>query len=271
VRHSHNNQTTKRKSICCDAPNLRQNQEQNLILEGFKNNKEWIYSDTNSVRSMNHLKLAFNDAAAYARRGSNSAILKRINYFFYHHLLQRGNVIVDLPGIDAPVEKDAQLTYNKIEDSETSAVICVLKIASEGEITTEETQLLEKIRKNPGIRDRVFFVFNRIDETWYKRELATRLSELMNSEFAEEENKKRVYKTSALLGFYGSQIKHTSKENRFGLDTILRKKHENSDSKEDIHQFVYDFNRYCTESDKLTTTEFEISISNRKPHVKTSA
>lgn len=237
-----------------------------LLLEGFKDNKQCIYPDINAVRSMKDLKLAFNDAAAYARRGSNSAVLKRINYFFNHHLLQRGNVIVDLPGIDAPVEKDAQLTYNKIEDSETSAVICVLKIASEGEITTEETQLLEKIRKNPGIRDRVFFVFNRIDETWYKRELATRLSELMNSEFAEEENRKRVYKTSALLGFYGSQIKHTSKEDRFGLNTILRKKHDNLDGKEDIHQFVYDFNRYCTESDKLTTTEFEISISNRNTH-----
>ncbi|NJM23720.1 MAG: dynamin-like GTPase family protein [Richelia sp. SM1_7_0] len=230
-----------------------------LLLEGFKDNKEWIYPDKNAVRSMNDLKLVFNEAATYARRGSNSAVLKRINYFFNHHLLQRGNVIVDLPGIDAPVEKDAQLTYNKIEDSETSAVICVLKIASEGEITTEETQLLEKIRKNPGIRDRVFFVFNRIDETWYKRELATRLSELMNSEFAEEENRKRVYKTSALLGFYGSQIKHTSKENRFGLDTILK----NNNDKPITHQFVYDFNSYCA-SDKLRNTEFEIVTNNRK-------
>jgi GTPase Era involved in 16S rRNA processing len=85
--------------------------------------------------------------------------------------LQDGNVLVDLPGIDAPVKKDADLTYRKIEDPDSSAVVCVLKAASAGEMTTEETELLEKMRSNLGIRDRVFYVFNRIDDTWYNTQL----------------------------------------------------------------------------------------------------
>jgi len=44
--------------------------------------------------------------------------------------------------------------------TDTSAVVCVLKPASAGDMT-KETELLEKMRSNPGIRDRVFYVFNR--------------------------------------------------------------------------------------------------------------
>ena len=72
-----------------------------------------------------------------------------------------------MPGIDAPVKKDAELTYSKIEHDDTSAVICVLKPAAAGEMTSEETELMEKMKSNLGIRDRVFYVFNRIDQTWY--------------------------------------------------------------------------------------------------------
>ncbi len=119
------------------------------------------------------------EAAGYARRGSNSAVLKRIEYYCHHPLLQDGNVLIDMPGIDAPVKQDAQLTYTKIENPETSAVVCVLKPALAGDMTTEETQLLETIRSNPGIRDRVFYIFNRIDETWYNSQLRQRLDELI--------------------------------------------------------------------------------------------
>ncbi len=94
------------------------------------------------------------EAAGYAQRGSNSAVLKRLDYRCCHPLLQDGNVLVDLPGIDAPVKKDADLTYRKIEDPDSSAVVCVLKAASAGEMTTEETELLEKMRSNLGICDR---------------------------------------------------------------------------------------------------------------------
>jgi hypothetical protein len=69
------------------------------------------------------------------------------------------------------VKKDAELTYRKIEHPDTSAVVVVLKAAAAGDIATEETELLEKISNNPGIRDRVFYVFNRIDETWFATEL----------------------------------------------------------------------------------------------------
>ena len=91
------------------------------------------------------------EAAGYARRGSNSAVLKRIEYYCNHPLLEDGNVIIDTPGIDAPVEKDAQLTYAKIQHPDTSAVVCVLKPASAGDMTKEETELLETMRENGGI------------------------------------------------------------------------------------------------------------------------
>ncbi|MHC5829307.1 MAG: dynamin family protein, partial [Nostoc sp.] len=127
-------------------------------------------------------------------------------YYCNHPLLQDGNVIIDTPGIDAPVEKDAQLTYAKIQDSDTSAVVCVLKPAAAGDMTKEETQLLELMRENGGVRDRVFYIFNRIDETWYNTELRQRLDDLINGQFR---NTSKLYKTSGLLGFYGSQIKQT--------------------------------------------------------------
>ena len=89
--------------------------------------------------------------------------------------------MIDLPGIDAPVKKDAELTYQKIADEETSAVICVLKPAAAGDVTKEETELLEIIRENPGIRDRVFYVFNRIDETWYNTQLVNEFNRYCTS------------------------------------------------------------------------------------------
>ena len=128
-----------------------------LLLEGYVVNRDRIHTVNNATYSMEQFDFSnLKEAATYARRGSNSAVLKRIEYYCYHPLLQDGNVLIDMPGIDAPVKKDAELTYRKIEDSETSAVVCVLKPASAGDMTTEETELLEKMRSNPGIRDRVF-------------------------------------------------------------------------------------------------------------------
>ena len=137
-----------------------------LLLEGFEANRERVHSLTNATYSMEQFNFSnLKEAASYARRGSNSAVLKRVEYYCYHPLLQDGNIIIDTPGIDAPVQRDAELTYDKIESPDTSAVVCVLKAASSGEMTTEETQLMEKTRGNPGIRDRLFYIFNRIDET----------------------------------------------------------------------------------------------------------
>lgn len=243
-----------------------------LLLSGYVANRQHIHTINNATYSMeefnfNNLK----EAAGYARRGSNSAVLKRIEYYCNHKLLQDGNVIIDTPGIDAPVEKDARLTYEKIQHPDTSAVVCVLKPASMGDMTKAETQLLEVIRNNPGIRDRVFYVFNRIDETWYNNDLKQRLNSLINSQFP---NGNRVFQTSGLLGFYGSQIKQTSQKDRFGLDTVFTDKvyqkvdktsDEITDKKraeEATPQFVYEFLRYCTASGKLPTDKFRISVNN---------
>jgi len=229
-----------------------------LLLQGYVANCDRIETLNNAIYSMEQFNFSnLKEAASYARRGSNSAVLKRIEYHCYHPLLQDGNILIDMPGIDAPVKKDAELTYRKIEDPETSAVVCVLKPASAGDMTTEETELLEKMRTNPGIRDRVFYVFNRIDETWYNSQLRQRLEDLINSQFRDTP---KVYKTSGLLGFYGSQIKGTNGRDRFGLDTVFAESTKGLNGQEETPQFIYAFNNYCGTSRKLTSN-FRISIN----------
>ncbi len=230
-----------------------------LLIDGFTENRDRIHPVNNNTFSMEQFNFSnLKEAASYARRGSNSSVLKRIEYYCYHPLLKDGNVLIDLPGIDAPVKRDAELTYRKIEDSETSAVVCVLKPASEGDMTTEETELLEKMRSNPGIRDRVFYVFNRIDETWYNTQLRQRLDDLLVTQFRDNTN--RIYKTSGLLGFWGSQIKQTSERDRYGLDSLFAESVKNTSIQEDTPQFVNEFNRYCANSGKLSPNQFKIAV-----------
>jgi replication fork clamp-binding protein CrfC len=228
-----------------------------LLLDGFVANRERIHTLNNATYSMEQFNFSnLQEASSYARRGSNSAVLKRIEYYCHHPLLKDGNVLIDTPGIDAPVQKDAELTYNKIEHPDTSAVICVLKAASAGEMTKEETVLLERMRDNPGIRDRVFYVFNRIDDTWYNTQLRQRLEQLINSQFQEAA---RVYKTSGLLGFYGSQIEETNIGDRFGLNSIFAEQ-VGREGIEETPQFVNEFIRYCANSGKLSPNQFKISV-----------
>lgn len=231
-----------------------------LLLQGFASNRDRIHTINNATYSMKQLNFdSLAEAASYARRGSNSAVLKRLDYYCCHPLLQDGNVLVDLPGIDAPVKKDADLTYRKIEDPDSSAVICVLKAASAGEMTTEETELLEKMRSNLGIRDRVFYVFNRIDDTWYNTQLRQRLETLIQNQFR---GNQKLYQTSGLLGFYGSLIKQTSGRDRFGLDTLFADSVKGLNGEEETPQFVNEFNNYCGSSKKLLTrTDFKISVN----------
>ncbi len=228
------------------------------LLDGFLANRDRIHTISNNTFSMEQFNFNnLQEAAAYARRGANSAVLKRIEYYCHHDLLRDGNILVDTPGIDAPVKRDAELTYRKIEDPDTSAVICVLKPASAGDMTTEETELLERTRTNPGVRDRVFYVFNRVDETWYNTQLRQRLDRLIQEQFRDSQ---RVYKTSGLLGFFGSQIRQTGRGDRFGLDTLFSTTVKRSDGVEETPQFVSEFNRYCANSGKLPPSQFRIEV-----------
>jgi len=231
----------------------------NYLLAGFIHNRERIHTQHNNIFSMDQFNFAnIQEAASFARRGINSAVLKRIEYYCHHDLLKDGNVLVDTPGIDAPVKKDADLAYQRIENPDTSAVICVLKAAASGELSTEETELLEKTRSNQGVRDRVFYVFNRIDETWYNTQLRLRLEQLMNDQFL---GNLRIYRTSGLLGFYGSQVRRTSPADRFGLDSIFAESVKNTGGVEETPQFVYAFNNYCANSGKLLGKNFNVFVS----------
>jgi replication fork clamp-binding protein CrfC len=230
----------------------------NHLLEGFVGNRDRIHPTQNQTYSMEQFQFAtLQEAAAYARRGANSAVLKRIEYYCHHPLLKDGNVLVDTPGIDAPVKRDAELTYRKIENPDTSAVVCVLKPAAAGDMTSEETELLETTRRNPGVRDRVFYVFNRIDETWYNTQLRHRLDRLIQEQFQDTH---RIYRTSALLGFYGSQIRNTGAGDRYGLDSLFADSIRGSGEIEDTPQFINEFNRYCANSGKLPANRFRIDV-----------
>jgi replication fork clamp-binding protein CrfC len=230
----------------------------NLLLEGYVNNRDKIHTIQNATYSMEQFNFSnLAEAASYARRGSNSSVLKRLEYYCCHPLLKDGNVLVDMPGIDAPVKKDAELTYNKIEHPDTSAVICVLKPAAAGEMTSEETELMEKMRSHSGIRDRVFYVFNRIDEAWFAPQLRQRLDNLIQTQFRDSN---RVYKTSGLLGFYGSQIKKTNSSDRFGLDSLFAESVKGIGGEEETPQFVSEFINYCAGAGKLTRTNFKVSV-----------
>ncbi|PZO44431.1 MAG: dynamin family protein [Pseudanabaena frigida] len=238
----------------------------NLLIEGFINNRDRISSLTNATYSMEQFGFDnLKKAADYARRGANSAVLKRVEYYCNHPLLQDGNVIIDTPGIDAPVKKDAALTFEKIQHPDTSAVVFVLKTAATGEMTSEETELSEKMQSNAGIRDRVFYVFNRIDETWTNDQLRDRLQNTINTQFR---NSSKIYKTSGLLGFYGSQIKNTSSSNRFGLDSVFAESVKSVGGQEGTPQFVNEFNSYCLVSGKLDITKFPIPYSVLETNVK---
>jgi hypothetical protein len=147
------------------------------------------------------------------------------------------------------------LTYTKIENPDTSAVICVLKPAAAGDMSTEETEMLERIKVNPGVRDRVFYIFNRTDETWYNSQLRQRLDRLISEQFHDS---KRVYKTSGLLGFWGSQLRHADANERFGLDSFLAAG-VNAEAQE-TPQFVNEFNRYCSSSGKLPINKFRVDV-----------
>ena len=230
-----------------------------LLLQGYEANRDRLDPIKNNTYSMEEFNFSnLSEAATYARRGSNSAVLTKVEYYCHHPLLQDGNVLVDMPGIDAPVKKDAELTYSKIEHPDTSAVICVLKPAAAGEMTSEETELMELMKSNMGIRDRIFYVFNRIDQTWYNGQLRQRLDSLIETQFKDA---KRVYKTSGLLGFYGSQVKSTSSSDRFGLNSIFAESVKGVGGIEETPQFVSEFNNYCANSGKLTRTNFRVSVN----------
>ncbi len=238
----------------------------NLLIEGFINNRDRISSIANATYSMEQFGFEnLKKAADYARRGANSAVLKRVEYYCNHPLLQDGNIIIDTPGIDAPVKKDAALTFEKIENPDTSAVVFVLKTAATGELTSEETELSEKIQSNAGIRDRVFYVFNRIDETWTNDQLRDRLNYTISSQFR---NSSKIYKTSGLLGFYGSQIRHTGISDRFGLDSIFAESVKSVGGDEGTPQFVNEFNSYCLVSGKLDIDKFPIPYNVLQTSIK---
>lgn len=235
------------------------------LLEGFEDNRKYIDSSNNKTYGMEELGLSNKKAHDYARRGKNSAVLKRIKYYCHYPLLEDGNVLVDLPGIDAPVRRDAELTYRKVEDTNTSAVICVMKADQEGEIETAEKKLIEAIRENSGIGDRVFYVFNRIDKTWRDPKLKQALDNLISEDFIN--TRRGIYETSALLGFWASQLKNTSETDRWGLDSIFKAETSKGlDEVEKTPQFVLEFLDYC-DSDKLPVDRFT-DIVRRKTQTK---
>ncbi|KKD39854.1 dynamin-like GTPase family protein [Limnoraphis robusta] len=228
-----------------------------LLLEGFEANRDRIHTLNNATYSMEQFDAKnIEEAAQYARRSKNSAVIKRIEYYCNHYLLKDGNVIIDTPGIDAPVKKDAQIAYDKIENPDTSAVVFVPAVAKNGAMTTPETELLEKMKGKPAILNRVFYVFNYIDETWYNDELRLKLETIIRTDFRDTT---RIYKTSGLLGFYSNLVQQqTYQSDRWGLDSIFAENIQSENEVKNTPQFVNEFNRYCLVSGRLPSSQFRI-------------
>ena len=196
LRHKAENKLKEAK----DNKDLKQEEKAKLLLQlldGFVANKDKIQSNL----PIEHITL---EEAKHHVKFENAAVFKQIKYYCHNSLLENGIVIVDTPGIDAPLSTHTQITYDKITHPDTSAVVCVLKAAKNGGLTGEEIDLIEHIRKCPEVGDRIFYVFNHIDATWYNKELRDKLEDVINSEFHKELKQGRIYKTSAMLGFYGS-------------------------------------------------------------------
>jgi hypothetical protein len=220
-----------------------------LLLKGWKENQTRILNKENATWS-----IPFKKADDFAKHGDNSSIIKQIEYWCHHELLKDGAVIVDTPGIDAPVAIDAGIAFKMIDRPQTSAVVCVFKTADTGEITTEEDKLIQRTQDNPMIRDRVFNIFNLIDFNWYDSERKKKLNQIINDQFP----KAQMCKTSGLLGFYGGLLKAEGMpENDWGLKTFLAEGTIGDDGKEEAPSFVQEFNRYCL-SGKLPTIDFPI-------------
>ena len=166
------------------------------LLTGFEKNKENIQNDP--IKAIN-----LEDAENYVR-WENAAVFKQIKYYCHNSLLKNGIVIVDTPGIDAPLLIHTKIAFDKITHPDTSAVVCVLQTASRGSLIEAEIKLIEHIRNAPGVSDRIFYVFNHIDATWFDAALHGLLEGVIHADFHQEQQKGRVYKTSAMLGFYGS-------------------------------------------------------------------
>ncbi|MEB3280638.1 MAG: dynamin family protein [Lyngbya sp.] len=187
-----------------DNKDLKQEQQAKLLLQlldGFVANKDKIQSNP----PIEHITL---EEAKHHVRFENAAVFKQIKYYCHNSLLENGIVIVDTPGIDSPLLIHAEIAKKKITDSDTSAVVCVLQTALKGSLIEAEIKLIEHIRKAPGVGDRIFYVFNHIDATWFDNDLHRLLENVINSEFNQKHQKGRVYKTSAMLGFYGSLLRN---------------------------------------------------------------
>ncbi|MFZ1029458.1 MAG: dynamin family protein [Limnoraphis robusta] len=212
--------------------NLAQAKQAELVLQlltGFEKNKENIQNDP--IKPIN-----LEDAENYVR-WENAAVFKQIKYYCHNSLLENGIVIVDTPGIDAPLLHHAKITFDKITHPDTSAVVCVLQTASRGSLIEAEIKLIEHIRKSPEVGDRIFYVFNHIDATWYNKDLHRLLEIVIHSEFHHEQQKERVYKTSAMLGFYGSLLRN---DRTFQVSD----------------QFKIEFNRYFDTPEKVSPAVF---------------
>ncbi len=191
-----------------DNKDLKQEEKAKLLLQlldGFVANKDKIQSNP----PIEHITL---EEAQHHVKFENAAVFKQIKYYCHNSLLENGIVIVDTPGIDSPLLIHAKIAFDQITHPDTSAVVCVLKSAINGTLTGEEIGLIHHIRNAPGVGDRIFYVFNHIDATWYNEALHGLLENVIHSEFHQEQQKGRVYKTSAMLGFYGSLLLRKNSE-----------------------------------------------------------
>ncbi|WP_172957483.1 dynamin family protein, partial [Aphanothece sacrum] len=191
------------------------------LLTAIENNKDKI--DFTNRKSSNPIPFNSQQSQDFTDREKTAGIIESFNYYYHNTLLKDGNVFVDLPGIDAPIEADAQIALDKLKDEKTSAIIFILETASKGEITLPEREVMDIINNNSSISSRVFWLFNRIDSIW-KGEESDEYKAYKKVRDEEFSSKERCYETSALLGLYGNLLLSAgelNQSNEFGLQSLM--------------------------------------------------
>lgn len=237
------------------------------LIDGFDSNSLIIEENNNYQTPLRPLE----DSKKWATDKSLCAVLKKIDYFCFHPLLKECT-IVDLPGIDAPTAKDKEIAINKIQSDTTAAVVLVLGyVKGEGETLEVENEIVSTISNKDTLRNRTFYIMNRVDELWNNPALQEKCDQCIDNLAYQIHNNRlnrtRIYQVSAILDFYTSIFKDSDENSQYGLKEFATK--GNIDAlKPFLDAFVQFFKKFYIKERQPNTIDISISASEEEYYQK---